>query len=348
MRLFVIAALCTIALPAMANDGWGGLAATGLTFGKTDAVRMEEEDLFISIDEIKVSYLFRNLTDADVTGEVIFPMPPINLAVTAYSDWNLPEDLTTDDLVDFTATVDGVDQPVTIDRIAVIEPPYADNTPLAQQYDTPGLDVTDTLVALGLPLSLDHDSLSAALLALPEDKRQVAEEAGLVEYIEGSADYPAEAIALWSIVMRYHWTQTFPAGSDLRIAHSYTNRAPGGIFPWEHPAPDYRQDEVARYCIDEGTSKALVKRLQHPDLEPGTATGTAYYIDYVLRTANSWAGPIGKFRLTIDKGAAENILSLCAEGVTKTGPTTFVVEKTNYAPDRDLQILIAIPFAQPQ
>lgn len=344
MRLHLTAALCLLAAPALANDGWGGVAATGLTFGKTDAVAMLEEDLFISRDQIRVEYLFKNITDADVTGEVIFPMPPIPLAQTYYSEFNLPDDRNSADLVGFTATVDGVDQPVTIDRVAVIEPEYDEAAPLARQYDTPGSDVTAVLTELGLPFSVDVGVVSEALLALPDDKRKAAEAAGLVDYIEAGADYPAEAIPLWSVILRYHWTQTFPAGAETRISHAYANRAPGGIFPWEHPAPDYRQAEVDRYCIDEGTSKVMVKRLQHPEFEDGTAMGVAYYIDYVLRTANSWAGPIGKFRLTIDKGAEENIVSLCAEGVKKTGPTTFVVEKANYSPDRDLQILLALPM----
>jgi hypothetical protein len=64
----------------------------------------------------------------------------------------------------------------------------------------------------------------------------------------------------------------------------------------------------------------------------------------VLRTANSWAGPIGKFRLTLDKGAAENVISLCADGLKKTGPTTFVMEKANFTPTSDLEILLAKPM----
>lgn len=339
-----VVALCCLGLPARANDGWGGIAATGLTFGQTDAIAMLEEDLFISRDEIRVDYLFANITDRDVTGEVIFPLPPIGIADTGYSDWNLPEDRNAADLVGFTATVDGKPQPVQIDRIAVIAPPYEENAPLARQYDTPGRDVTADLAALGLPLTVDHATITSLLLALSEDRRQIARAAGLVEYIEGGSGYPEEAVALWSVVLRYHWTQTFPAGAGMRIAHRYTNRAPGGIFPWEHPAPDYRRHEVERYCIDEGTSKALYKRLQHPDFGDGTAMGVAYNIAYVLRTANSWAGPIGKFRLTLDKGAVENVISLCAEGVRKTGPTTFVVEKTDYTPERDLEILLALPM----
>lgn len=71
--------------------------------------------------------------------------------------------------------------------------------------------------------------------------------------------------------------------------------------------------------------------------------GISYNISYVLRTANSWAGPIGKFKLTLDKGDPGNVISLCAEGVKKIGPTTFVIEKSDYTPDRDLEIMIVQP-----
>ncbi len=64
------------------------------------------------------------------------------------------------------------------------------------------------------------------------------------------------------------------------------------------------------------------------------------YHDYVLTTANTWSGPIGTFKLTIDKGSPKNVLSLCVDGIKKTGPTTFVVEKKNFTPDADLNLLI--------
>lgn len=78
MRIsFVLAALVSSALPASANDGFGGLSAVGLTFDQTEAVEMVEENLFISIDKVTVDYVFRNTTGAEVTGEVIFPLPPV-------------------------------------------------------------------------------------------------------------------------------------------------------------------------------------------------------------------------------------------------------------------------------
>ncbi len=42
----------------------------------------------------------------------------------------------------------------------------------------------------------------------------------------------------------------------------------------------------------------------------------------------------------MDKGSPAALVSFCRTGVRKTGPTTFVWEATDYAPDSDLRILI--------
>lgn len=346
MRLFLTAlALGSAALPALANDGFGGLSATGLTFDQTDAVEMVQEDLFIGIDKINVDYVFRNTSGQDVTGEVIFPLPPVYVWASWESSMNLPEDMTNPNIVDFTATVDGVPVQVTIDKIAVIEEPWEENRPLSEQYDTPGRDVTAELARFGIPLSLDVESIREMLMALSDEDKAAIKAAGLADYWEGdpAADIPPEAYGMWAVVTRYHWTQTFPAGAEIRISHSYTNRPPGGLFYWSNPPEDYQTYLVDQYCIDDGTSAALAKAIKHPtDAEFGDY-GIAYNIAYVLRTANSWAGPIGKFTLTLDKGDTGNVISLCAEGVTKTGPTTFVIEEENFTPTKDLEILIVKP-----
>lgn len=343
-KSIVLAAFVGFAAPVSANDGFGGLSATGLTFDQTEAVEMVEENLFISIDKVTVDYVFHNKTDTDVTGEVIFPLPPVHVWASWESSMNLPEDGTKLDLVDFIATVDGKPVEVTIDKIAVLEAPWEENRPLSEQYDTPGRDVTADLERFGLPLTLDVETIRAQLLALSPEDRAAAKAAGIVDFYEGdpSTNTPPEAYGLWSVVTRYHWTQTFPAGADLRISHAYTNRPPGGLFYWTYPPEEWNTPLIDQYCIDEGTSKAMAKALFNPDDAYGNA-GVSYHIAYVLRTANSWAGPIGRFRLTLDKGDPANVISLCAEGVEKTGPTTFVIEKTDYTPDRDLEILIMQP-----
>ena len=68
-------------------------------------------------------------------------------------------------------------------------------------------------------------------------------------------------------------------------------------------------------------------------------------IEYVLTTGGNWAlGTIGDFKLTIDKGEPDNLVSFCGENVRKTGPTTFEMTAKDYYPERDIEILILHPF----
>ena len=62
-------------------------------------------------------------------------------------------------------------------------------------------------------------------------------------------------------------------------------------------------------------------------------------LEYILHTARSWHGPIGTFTLTIDKGARSRLVSLCADGVRRTGPGTFEVRRQDYRPNEDLHVL---------
>ena len=226
MRLTLcIALFAASALPATANDGFGGLSATGLTFDQTGAAAMVEENLFIGIDKIAVDYVFRNFSDHDVPGEVIFPLPPVYV-------WS----------------------------------PWEENRPLSQVYDTPGRDVTAELGRFGLPLTLDVEALRDMLLAMPPNDQAALKAAGIADFhTEDGALAPlTEAYGLWSIVTRYHWTQTFPAGAEVQVSDAYTNRPPGGRFYWIDP-PSEDQTEIAdQYCVDDGTSKAIANALGKP------------------------------------------------------------------------------------
>jgi hypothetical protein len=333
-----------LAGPVLANDGFGGLSATGLTFGKTADVAMLDEALAISPDKISVDYVFKNTSAQDVAGEVIFPLPPINLADLQNEDWNLPADRNRDNLVDFQASVDGKPVTVQIDRIAVIEPENAWERPASEAYDTPGTDVTAKLAQFHIPLTLDPEAISTLLAGMTVDQRKGLKAAGLIDSYDGSDDL-TDPYPLWSIVLRYHWAQVFPAGAEVKVHHDYENHPTGGVFTWtDPPTEDYQADLVKQYCIDAGTSRAIAKVISAKANDGTTSDfGMSLNIAYVLKTANSWAGPIGHFKLTLDKGSAKNVISLCADGVKKVGPTTFVVEKTDFTPTADLDILIVQP-----
>ncbi len=64
------------------------------------------------------------------------------------------------------------------------------------------------------------------------------------------------------------------------------------------------------------------------------------WLDYILSSGANWRGPIRDFRLVIDKGKADSLVSFCMDGVRKISPTQFEVRKTNFEPRRDLPVLI--------
>jgi len=160
---------------------------------------------------------------------------------------------------------------------------------------------------------------------------------GIAQYDEYDNVYPQ-----WLDRTAFHWDQVFPAGKTVIVEHRYKPVA-GQFFVSKYSlAPS--NDELKPYCVDDPTRAALWKRIKERSTkggeEPDDGLLMATAVDYILTTANNWRGPIGKFRLTIDKGDPADLLTLCIDGIKKTGPTTFVLEAENYVPKADLRVLI--------
>lgn len=71
----LLMAICIWPRLLLANDGSGAWTPDGLMFVKTDNISIEEENLYISIRQIKVEYKFRNNNNIDFETWVIFPLP---------------------------------------------------------------------------------------------------------------------------------------------------------------------------------------------------------------------------------------------------------------------------------
>lgn len=238
---------------AIANDSVASFSAGGIVIGKTDAIAMEKEDLFISEDKIRVSYIFRNTSNQDITTRVAFPVPefPEN------PDGDVSLDIHSQNPMHFWVTIDG------------------------------------------------------------KTKKFATE----VKKKNGNVN------------MTHYWTQTFPAGKPLAVVHEY-NPASGGEAQMYFEGED-RADKIKTYCIDADLTKWIDKNNQP---EKGSNLSTSY-VDYILVTGANWKGPIGKFRLTLQKRDQEDKLSFCGSGTKKVDPRTFVLEKTNYTPDTNLSVM---------
>jgi len=324
--LALVALLALAAGPALANDSEAEVGIGGITLRPSDAVLMASEDLFISEDIVRVSYRFLNPTDREVTTMVAFPMPaqPRGMIGRWYNmdtkqDWSG---------FGFATWVDG--KPVRLNMI--------------ERAMIGARDVTARVEELGWPVywaSQQSETEWFEKMSEAERARFVAEGLMVKDELFGGRFVPA-----WDHVAFFVREQTFPADSTVEVRHEYVPYAGGSVggalerTVREHN-PEIAREYAERYCTDANFLAGLDRRLEQKRSKPGiTAVYTENWLGYVLSSGANWKGPIGKFRLVVDKGSPDNLVSFCMDGVKKISPTRFEVNKTNFEPQRDLDILI--------
>ena len=246
---------------ARANDTAAGLDGGQLVLKQAETIRMESEDLFLSMKEVRIRYTFRNTGTKDVETIVAFPLPP------------MPGKPDVDD---------GTMENVTYD-------PSSDN-----------------------PLSFVC-KIDGQVVKTKTERKEAKSKDGNTS------------------TLTYYWTQKFPAGKTIVVEHTYKPAL------WQSFAPEPTTEDTAKYCIDAGTTKAIAALARTDQVKVYFANG----LNYILKTARNWSGPIGDFHLTIDKGDARNVLSACIDGLKKSGATKFELRKKDFVPERDLSLLIA-------
>ncbi len=95
--LYAAAALAAVAGAgiAAANDSIAEMTAGGLVLKNSRNIDMLDEDLFVSYDQIRVDYVFKNQGRADESVIVAFPMPDRVLADENERDVNHVRDFVT-------------------------------------------------------------------------------------------------------------------------------------------------------------------------------------------------------------------------------------------------------------
>lgn len=325
--LTVLAAL-TMIMPAMANDTSAVLEAGGLIYTRQDSVDMLSEDLFISQEEIRVDYVFKNQANTDLETLVAFPMP----AIGGFLDFNAAlNDYEHDNFMGFTVKQDGEE----------IKPE------LQQRATVNSIDMTEEILARGVSLLPFSEATRAAIAKLPENVQKDWEVRGL---ILNTAYDPEQQTApdyypLWKLETVYWWRTTFPAGREVNVHHSYKPSVGGTVAMTfvRDGAPTPELDEYReRYCIDDAFLKTAIKLEKQQNYDAGIYFYEKW-MSYILTTGANWGGPIGKFKLTVDKGDTKNFVSFCGENVRKVGPTTFEMTATDFYPEKDLHILLVVP-----
>jgi hypothetical protein len=305
----------------LANDSSAELATGGLVITKSDHIEMQSEDLFISMKEVRVQYRFYNNSDHDITTQIAFPMPDIPYTADDFNyviPTNDPENI-----LGFTTLVNNRPIATLVERKAFLN----------------GKDVTEVLRSLDVPLA---PKLDQKYDYFSQETWDQLVHLGLIQNIPKNESFNP----LWTLKTTYYWQQTFPARQEVFIDHRYLPSV-GEVVPM--PASYLLNNPLSleidqskglnRFCIDQSFLNAMVRS---PNLN-----WKQHIIEYVLTTGANWSGPIKNFRLVVDKGSPDNLVSFCGQDVRKIGPTQFEVRTSNFVPTSNLSVLILSP-AQPE
>jgi len=316
-----LAMALVLAAPALANDSTATTAAGGLVLTRNRDIDMVSEDLFVSAQRVRVAYVFRNRSARAVTVTVAFPMPDRELLPAYYQDVALPSG--------FRTTVEGRPVAMRVERKALAG----------------GRDVSALLAGLKIPLTGEGSAAALDRLPRAEQDRLLAMKVAGPDESDGGDGMKRHLAPAWTLRETWYWDQTFPAGRDLHVEHSYAPGTGGSVGTMLASRQARREPEgrrmIADYCVDADFLAAIDRRAAATRAE--FATLPEKRIHYVLTTGANWAAPIGRFRLVVDKGAPDNLVSFCADGLRKMSPTRFELVKTNWRPERDLKVLIVEP-----
>ena len=64
----------------------------------------------------------------------------------------------------------------------------------------------------------------------------------------------------------------------------------------------------------------------------------------MLKTGANWAGPIKSFKLSVDDGARDRLVSFCPRQLRQAAPNSPDWVATDFKPDADLKILFVGRF----
>lgn len=310
-----------------ANDSVAELGTGGLILARTGEIRIARERLFISLEKVAVDYEFSNQSDKLIETVVAFPMPDIT--ATPYEAVVTPINAS-DNFLGFTVTIDG----------KTLKPN------LQQRAWAGRLDVTDILLEAGVPLFPYAGNMGEVLKSLPQERIDDFLGRGIVmiDSYDAGQGLQTDIAPIWTVKSAYWWNMRFPAGQITRVSHSYTPSVGGtaGLsFVDQEGGPGYSYRAYQeKYCIDEGFFPAA-SRIVRQSKDEIVPYGE-HRIAYILSSGANWGGPIGEFELVVDKGTTSNLISFCAQNVTKTGPTRFTMKAKDFVPERELDILFMV------
>jgi hypothetical protein len=299
---------------AEANDGAVETSAGGLQLRKEHKVLMEKERLFISRGRVQVEYEFRNTSRETVVSEVAFPIPTL--------EYVLDDTVGRRDFPDFKVWIDGI--PVHVEKEVRA---FVKKREVTEELRKAGITIEtfgnfypneNNNEIMKLRPATRNRLIKIGVLKAPDNK-------------DSFMDYWPQ----WKTSIKYHWRQTFPPNTVVRIKHEYQPVA--GYSPVQ--IQDFNKT-ITDSCIDANTIREMKFRVANamkkkPEIESYFGLG---WVNYILTTANTWQTPIKDFELVV-QGDKDELITFCWDGpVEKIGKVKYRAHKKNFIPEKDLRV----------
>jgi hypothetical protein len=247
-----------------ANDAVSSQTLEGIVFSKTDAIALRKEKLFVSPKEIKVDYIFENTTSSNQNLLLSFPLPPIEANYMGNQET----------FESFSVAVDGKNVEYQTE---------------CRAFTTSG-EVTEELKKLGLPICnfKKTTELTKEILAVLIKKK-----------IYSNENVDEELNPAFSIHRKHYWTQTFLPLKKVQIQHKYRPLlGMNSIGQLSHSWSEFLPEGSLSICLvtapDEMTAEQKAKC---KDELKDSIDSRAYYLNYIITSANTWKNGIEDFEL---------------------------------------------------
>ncbi|WP_054008646.1 DUF4424 family protein [Cypionkella psychrotolerans] len=311
----------------LANPIASGIDTGEISLAPNASIELVEEDLYLSVDTVKARYLFRNSSMKAVRTGVAFPLPPIDYSEAAR--WMEAQPAPERNL-GFSLWIDGQAAIYELD-VRAKSATGADISDILAKWDIPVAD----LVSYGERF----EELMSKIASLPLHARQELYAAGVIK--DDGNTYGPKSLPFrpdLETYINFQWTMEFDPNVPVEVLISYSPVPSSTPFALEVLDADPMGIAMKQvFCLDSGILSEARRILATNST--GSGILRADMLSYILTTANSWRGRIGRFHLTIDTLSTDAIASTCLDGIHKTGPTTLEWERFNFQPEDELSVL---------
>lgn len=308
------AALLMQPVPGFAEDGGHGMgnAAAGPVFTLPAGVSVERQEVHISIHSVRLTYVFKSSAHRNV--HFSFSLPEMwvdaNPDIAALDENSEAAGLDADtrpaNYLDLSVSVNGRKLALAGHGRARLE----------------GKDVTRQLLDAGVPLLTGPDG-DPAWRRLPPETQATLAAGGLM----------SEDTALWTYQADFEWDAALaPGETRVEVGYAPLARYWSDINLDDFPEMATDGSATRAYCIDVAVRRAFLSRHQYE----------LYTVTHLAAPAGHWRGPVGHYRLVIDKGATTNLVAFCPLSARKVSPTTFEWTATNFTQDSPTGVLFFV------